>query len=95
MQKGNLIIKATQKRIFEDTEENFEVNEVYEEEEEDDDVIKMNEPITEINESKKIFEFKKFVVISNKDYLEKGKYSFPFEVESFLENVKSLYIKDN
>ena len=81
MQKGKLIIKATQKRIFEDTEENFEVNEVYEEEEEDDDVIKMNEPITEINESKKIFEFKKFVVISNKDYLEKGKYSFPFEVE--------------
>ena len=81
MQKGNLIIKATQKRIFEDTEENFEVNEVYEEEEEDDDIIKMNDSITEINESKNIFEYKKVVVISNKDYLEKGKYSFPFEFE--------------
>ena len=41
----------------------------------------MNDSITEINESKNIFEYKKVVVISNKDYLEKGKYSFPFEVE--------------
>ena len=79
--KGKQIIKATQKRIFEDTEENFTVNEDNEEDEDDEEDVKMNEPITEIEESKNIFKYSKVITISNSNYLEKGKYSFPFEVE--------------
>ena len=76
--KGKQIIKATQKKVFEDTEENMED---YEEDDDDEEYIKNKEPITEIDESKSIFKYKKVISISNSNHLKEGKYSFPFEVE--------------
>ena len=50
----------------------------------------------ELNDSQKIFNCKKSLTISSNDYLDKGKYSFPFEVE-LPENIPGsfLYMDNN
>ena len=85
--KGKQIIKATQKKKFEDTEENVD-DEEYDDEEED---LKNSDPIVEIDESKNLFKFSKVIQISDNDYLEKGKYTFPFEVE-LPENIPGSFL---
>ena len=81
--KGKLIINATQKKIFNDTEENLQ-NQNQDEDDDDDeeeDNINKKEPITEIKETKQIFNYTKVIEISKNNNLKKGKYSFPFEIE--------------
>ena len=73
--KGKQIVKATQRKLTTETEENME------EDSEDEEDIKNKEEVTEINESKNIFKYKKVIKISKNDYLKKGKYTFPFEVQ--------------
>lgn len=53
-----------------------------------------------LNETRKIFKYKKIIQISDKNYLSKGKYSFPFEIElpgnipgSFLFMEKNAYVE--
>ena len=53
-----------------------------------------------LNETKKIFKYKKIIQISDKNYIQKGKYSFPFEIElpenipgSFLFMEKNAYVE--
>ena len=81
--KGKLIINATQNKVFNETEENFEkTNADYDDDsDEEKDNIKKNEPVTEIKETKQIFKYTKVIEISKNNYLNKGKYSFPFEIE--------------
>lgn len=83
--KGKQIVKATQKKFKEETEENME------EDSEDEDDIKNNDEVTEINESKNIFKYKKVIKISKNDYLKKGKYTFPFEVQ-LPENIPGSFL---
>ena len=95
--KGKQIVDATQKRSFNETEENVD-NSDSDDEDEQQDIDNQKEAVTTINESNTIFKFKKIVDISNNNYLQKGKYTFPFEVElpkdipgSFLFLQKSAY----
>ena len=53
-----------------------------------------------LNETRKIFKYKKILQISSKNYIAKGKYSFPFEIElpsnipgSFLFMEKNAYVE--
>ena len=96
--KGKQIIKASQTKIFNETEENANLES--DEEDEKEDIKGKNESITEINDSNIFFKYKKIVDISDKNYLKKGKYTFPFEVElpenipgSFLFLQKTAYVE--
>ena len=88
--KGKQIVEATQKRSFKENLDNYDSD--------DEDEHQEKESVTKIKESNTIFKFTKIVDISNNNYLQKGKYTFPFEVElpkdipgSFLFLQKSAY----
>ena len=99
--KGKQIVKANQTKLFNETEDNAvnsDSDDNDDDEDEKDEINREKEQITKINESKIIFKYKKVVDISDNNYLQKGKYTFPFEVElpqdipgSFLFLQKSAY----
>ena len=81
--KGKQIINATQRKFDMETQEtqNKDVDSEEEEEQREEIRNKQKQQMTDINETKTLFKFKKVIQISDNDFLEKGKYTFPFEVE--------------
>jgi hypothetical protein len=112
--KGKQIVKALQKKYIESYAESEETNNSNESEEENESRRKRNktedssEPneydntsiARKLDESHKIFKYKKIVYMSSKNYMSQGKYSFPFEVTlpenipgSFLFLEKNTYVE--
>ena len=110
--KGKEIAKVTKKYIPLDIEEYEESEEDNEPEDntqspnqkemnkEEEPSYKGEKANKEINESKTIFKYKKVLQISNNNYISKGKYTFPFEIDipdnipgSFLYLENNIYIE--
>jgi len=93
--KGKQYIKINRKNISREIEE---YEESFNDDEEEDEIPKIkneNKNFEDIDEIKTIFKYQKKLKISN-NYISKGKYTFPFEVE-LPNNIPSsfLYINKN
>lgn len=110
--KGKQIVKALQKTYVDTYAESEETNNLNATEEDNESRRKRNEETSEQNEydnssiarkldeTHKIFKYKKIVYMSSKNYMSQGKYSFPFEVTlpenipgSFLFLEKNTYVE--
>jgi hypothetical protein len=93
--KGKQYIKINRKNISREIEE---YEESFNDDEEEDEIPKIkneNKNFEDIDEIKTVFKYQKKLKISN-NYISKGKYTFPFEVE-LPNNIPSsfLYINNN
>ena len=57
----------------------------------EEEYIEAAEPTRKIQEEKEIFKYKKIIKITNEEYLNPGKYSFPFELE-LPENIPGSFL---